>query len=429
MMASVTALSLAFPAEASNDELFSRQWSLTQIEVARAWTVSKGAGITIGIVDTGVDAGHPDLAGKVLSTADCTSGTCRDGAGQDTNGHGTIVSGIAAAASDNGRGMAGVAPDANLVVAKVLDGSVEGSPVQIEAGIHWVVDHGAKVVNLSLGDENFLSTSIAGSPLKPAIEWAWSRGAVPVLASGNYNSGLLDLGSQNYGNIDALVVGATDRGGHPAAYSSPIGTAKWGLVAPGGVGRSADGPDANVISTYLGGEYVSAAGTSMAVPHVSGVVALLLARGMSPSAAVQTLLSGLDRISCGSGCQGRLNAAAALGAGPVPVTTVTAPPPGTVAGDPTTVAPRRDASRRPVTTTTTAPTTTVPPTTAVTYPAPVTDPVPPVAAGRVMVLGATGEGGGRSPMTPITAGVLLFGVSLGLGAVTVRSRLTGGAGP
>jgi serine protease len=343
------------PAGASNDTHFDRQWALTQIRAPQAWARSTGSGVTIGIVDTGVDAGHPDLAGKVVASADCIGRPCTPAAPQDPHGHGTIVSGIAAAVTNNGIGVAGVAPDARLVVARVLNSDGEGRAGDINNGIRWVVDQGARVVNLSLGDPDLSVSTVLGTPLRSGIEYAWSRGAVPVLASGNYAAGSGDVGSGNYANLDAIVVGATTRTGAVAPYSSAVGNAKWGLVAPGGAG--AGGADSNVISTFPvaggGSGYVSAAGTSMAAPHVAGAVALLLAQGLSPTAAVNRLLSSLDRsASCGSGCQGRLDVGAAVGAGPAvagsttPSTAVSpagstgAPSRTSVPAVPTTVAPR-----------------------------------------------------------------------------------------
>jgi subtilisin family serine protease len=344
---------LAGTASATNDTYFGRQWALAQIGAPQAWTRSTGGGVTIGIVDTGVDAAHPDLAGKVVAMADCVGKPCVQGAAPDTHGHGTIVSGIAAAVTSNGRGVAGVAPDARLAVAKVLNAGGEGRVEDINNGIKWVVDNGAKVVNLSLGDPNFLAASALGTPLRTGIEYAWSKGAVPVLASGNYATGAGDLGSENYGSINALVVGATDRAGNVPSYSSPIGNAKWGLVAPGAAGA---GADSNVISTFLtsagGTGYASAAGTSMAAPHVAGAVALLLSQGQSPAAAVSRILATADKVSCGRGCQGRLNMAAAVGADPAAPTT---------AAPATTRAPSAPRTTVPRTTTTKPPATTVPP--------------------------------------------------------------------
>ena len=340
------------PAHATDDSFFDMQWNLAQIGAADAWGGSTGSGVTIGIVDTGVDPDHPDLRGKIDATANCVGGTCREGNAYDVHGHGTMVSGIAAAATGNGRGVAGVAPDARLVVAKAVDDDGKGSVEDINAAIRWVVDRGAKVVNLSVGDPNFLVVSLLGTPLRPGIEYAWSRNAVPVLASGNENLGVAGLGSSNYGSLNALVVGATDKSGGVASYSSGIGNAKWGLVAPGG---NTGGTGNDILSTYPNGRYAWVAGTSMAAPHVSGAVALLLAQGLSPSSAVSRLLGSLDKISCGSGCQGRLDVAAAVGsrAGGSPV--VTAPPAPAAA-------PGTTARPRPATTSTTspAPTTTTP---------------------------------------------------------------------
>ncbi len=320
------------PAGASNDSFFPQQWNLAQIKAEAAWAYSTGGGVNIGIVDTGVDLSHPDLAGKVTASANCLGGACRDGGADDGHGHGTLLAGIAAAATNNGRGVAGVAPDAKLVVAKAIDDQGRGDAVDIVNAIRWVVDRGARVVNLSLGDPNFLVTSLLGTPLRPGIEYAWSKGAIPVLASGNENAGVLELGSSNYGSLDAVIVGATDKGGGIASYSSPIGNAKWGLVAPGGSGG---GPGADVLSTFTNGRYAWVAGTSMAAPHVAGALALLLAQSLSPTQAVQRMLSTADRsVTCGAGCQGRLDAAAAVALGPRVAPPPTAAPPAAAAGTP-----------------------------------------------------------------------------------------------
>ena len=110
-----------------------------------------------------MEASHPDLAGKVALTADCVGRpACLDGAGNaDPDGHGTLIAGVAAAGTDNGRGVAGVAPDARVVVAKVLGPGGAGRAEDINLGIRWVVDHGARVVNISLGDPSVALSSAA----------------------------------------------------------------------------------------------------------------------------------------------------------------------------------------------------------------------------------------------------------------------------
>ena len=400
-------------ASATNDTHFSRQWALGQIGAPQAWPRTTGSGITIGIVDTGVDLGHPDLAGKIAVTADCVGRPCSAGGGNDTNGHGTIVSGIAAAVAGNGRGVAGTAPDARLAVAKVLDAAGEGRVEDINNGIRWVVDNGAKVVNLSVGDPNFLIAGGRGTPLRSGIEYAWSKGAVPVLASGNYATGVGDLGTENYGDVNALVVGASDRAGNVPSYSSAIGNAKWGLVAPGGAGSG--GAEANVISTFLlssgGSGYASAAGTSMAAPHVSGAVALLLAQGLTPAAAVSQLLATLDkRVPCGRGCQGRLDVAAAVG-----VTSAAGPPPSTVApttakaaGASVATVPGSTSVRPPVTETTT---------TVTSRPAPSRD-VPELSLSLPVPISDAPTG--RNPVVPATAAVLVLLMGGAVGAAGLR---------
>lgn len=222
----------------------------------------------------------------------------------------THNAGIAVAFKDNGRGVAGVAPEAELVVAKAFDG--EGNAIQedVSAAIKWVVNQGAQVVNLSAG-----ANLLGPASLREPIAYAWSHGAVPVLGSGNTSSQ-----SQSYGDLDALVVGATGPDDQMAPYSSPTGNAKWSLVAPGGLD---DGNNAHrILSTFWvkgkQNQYAYGSGTSAAAPHVAGAVALLLAMGYRQQAAVDRILETADAsVSCGSNsptCSGRLDVARAAGA-------------------------------------------------------------------------------------------------------------------
>jgi subtilisin family serine protease len=309
------------PAQAAGDPEFDRQWGITTIGAPAAWARTTGAGVRIGIVDTGVDLTHEDLAGHIVESTSCigTDGNALKctGSAQDDFGHGTHVAGIAAAIKDNGVGVAGVAPDAQLVVAKVFKGAT-ADEADVLAGVKWVVDHGAKVVNLSLGGAVFVVAATFGSELSKGVEYAWSHGAVPVVASGNEDLFGAGIGSSEYGNMDALVVGATGRDDHVADYSSPTGNAKWAIIAPGG-GNESQSDD--IYSTFWSkgkqNDYGYLAGTSMAAPHVTGAVALLLAQGLTKEQAVERILATADPVACGpnsDNCRGRLNVARATGA-------------------------------------------------------------------------------------------------------------------
>lgn len=339
ILALALGLVLAPWAQASNDALFAKQWALGRIGAPAAWSSSTGTGVLIGIVDTGIDLNHEDLAGKVAAHTSCIGSggnpaRCR-GSAQDDQGHGTHVAGIAAATKDNGKGVAGVAPDARLVVAKALTADGAGTTEDINAGIKWVVDRGAKVVNLSLG-EPFVFSSLFGSSLAEGVQYAWSKGAVPVLAAGNTNVLGLGIGSSQYGSLPALVVGATGPDDRVASYSSPLGNAQWSIMAPGGAGTGDEAGD--VLSTiWVRGkehQYKPLAGTSMAAPHVAGAVALLLAKGATPEGAVARILETADRsVSCGANspnCSGRLDAARAVSdsSGPADPAPVSPPPSG-----------------------------------------------------------------------------------------------------
>jgi subtilisin family serine protease len=305
-------------ASASNDPSFKEQWALGRIGAEPAWTRTTGAGVRIGIVDTGVDLEHEDLAAKIVESISCVGSNgdpakC-NGNAQDDQGHGTHVSGIAAALKDNGKGVAGVAPDAQLVVAKVLSATGTGSGSDVIGGIKWVVDHGAKIVNLSLGDPaQPISALISENELTEGVNYAWSKGAIPVIAAGNSNTGGLGLEGSSYGDMNAVIVGATGPDDKPSTYSTSTGGAKWAVVAPGGAGGGKKNDD--IYSTFWISKqknaYTYLAGTSMAAPHVSGALALLLAQGFSQEAAVNRLLDTADKdVGCESNsttCRGRIN--------------------------------------------------------------------------------------------------------------------------
>lgn len=314
---------LPSPARASDDPAFGSQWNLERIRAPEAWASSTGSGVPIAIVDTGVDLAHEDLARNVVAHTSCI-GSRGDpsrcgGSGQDDHGHGTHVAGIAAAAKDNGKGVAGVAPDAGLIVVKAVGAGGAATTEDVNAGIRWAVDQGARVVNLSLGG-NFLITSLFGSSLEDGIRYAWSRGAVPVLAAGNTN--LLGLGSSQYGDLPAIVVGATGPDDRVARYSSPLGNARWAIMAPGGEGEGNTAND--VYSTWWRrgqrDQYRALAGTSMATPHVAGAVAVLMASGATAEEAVARVLATADpTVPCGANsptCRGRLDVAAAVSGEP-----------------------------------------------------------------------------------------------------------------
>src|SRR4051812_5240585 len=175
------------------------QWALAQVGAPQAWARTTGAGVRIGIVDTGVDLAHEDLAGKVVASTNCigaagTPARCA-GSGQDDNGHGTHVAGIAAAVRGNGIGVAGMAPDAELVVAKVVSASGLATVPDVVAGIKWVVDHGARVVNLSLDSPAMTFAGVKAKAIEEGLDYAWARGAIPVLAAGSPRRLGVGLGS------------------------------------------------------------------------------------------------------------------------------------------------------------------------------------------------------------------------------------------
>lgn len=278
-------------------------WHLDEIGARVGWWAGLGQGVTVAVVDSGIDLGHPDLKGQIGAAVSCidTAGdpmacvTEADGGHPD--GHGTHVAGLVAARADDGTGVAGVAPRANILAVRTLERSCQtractpvGDTDDVAAGVRWAVAEGADVVNLSLTAGKRL-----GPELEQAVREAWDAGAIPVLAAGNRPGTFLSRPA-------GVVVTATDRSAALAPYAPSVDGVPFGLAAPGGV----DGGDpdscrlgqepAGIVSTFArdqgdGSGYGCLAGTSMAAPQVSGALAVLLSMGFTRDQALERLLT------------------------------------------------------------------------------------------------------------------------------------------
>jgi serine protease len=268
-------------ADVAPDPGRSQQWGLDAVGVDAAWTVTRGAGVVVAVVDTGV-APAPDLAGRLLPGWNVIARS--DDAGDD-NGHGTHVAGTVAEVAGNGLAESGVAPDASILPVKVLDSTGAGSDADVAAGIVWAADHGARIVNLSLGG------SQSSTVLAEGVSYARSKGVLIVAAAGN-DGGAVGVPARLSG---VIAVGAVDSNRVRAPFSA--GGRALDLVAPG-VGvlqQTLDG-----VGGYADRSW---SGTSMASPHVAGVAALALAAGRARTAAGLARL--LTRTALDLGAPGR----------------------------------------------------------------------------------------------------------------------------
>lgn len=283
-----------------NDPFFSQQWYLARMRIPAAWQLTQGDNnVIVAVVDTGVEAGHPDLAGRLVPGWNIIANNADT---WDPEGHGTLVAGEIAAVTDNNEGVAGVTWQGRIMPVRVMDASGYGYDSDIAAGIIWAVDHGARVINLSLGAPQYSQT------LHDAVAYATGKGAVVVAASGNEYSWGVDYPAAY---PEVLAVGASDENDRVAPFSN------YGLeldvVAPG----------TNIIGLAPGNRYAQGNGTSMATPLASGLAALIMAQrpGASISEVQQSIAFSADDIE-GKGWDlqsgyGRLNAWQALQSGGV----------------------------------------------------------------------------------------------------------------
>ena len=270
-------------------------WGVNRIDAEYAWAYSRGAGVTVAVIDTGVDRRHPDLAvaGGVNYVPRSLYKPVDPNGWDDNNGHGTHVAGIIAAL-DNTIGVVGVAPAATLYAVKVLDKNGSGYVSDVISGINWCAANHIQVANLSL------STQTDWTPLHTACDQAAAAGVLLVAAAGNDGSAV-DYPAA-YSSV--IAVAATDRYDQKASWSS-YGP-QLALSAPG----------VGIKSTWPGGLYAVASGTSMAAPHVAGVMALALAAGRTTNLGLSAddlyapgpdVYSGAGLVDAGEAASGILN--------------------------------------------------------------------------------------------------------------------------
>ena len=270
-----------------NDQYYVQyQPELRKIQADLAWNYSTGSGIRVGVLDTGIQANHPDLTGKVAVQYDFVD---NDSTAQDGNGHGTHTAGTVAARTNNSIGVASVGYDAQLVIGRVLGNDGSGSYAAIVSGIRWAADQRAIIISMSLGG------SSGSQALSDAIDYAAGKGCLVIAAAGNSNS---NLPSYPAYYTKVLAVGAVDNNDVKASFSN---YGSWvDIVAPG----------VNIASTYPTNQYAQLSGTSMATPIVAGSAALVWkywGTANGPTFVRNKLTQKADFVSFGGESKPRVN--------------------------------------------------------------------------------------------------------------------------
>ena len=275
------------------------------IDAPQAWTVTQGAGVKVAVLDTGIDQNHPDLSSKIVAQKNFSTASTVD----DIYGHGTHVSGIIAASTDNAVGVAGVCPGCQLMNGKVLRDDGAGAVSWAVNGIIWAADNGAKVINMSIG------FNVSSKTMENAVNYAWSKGVVLVASAGNDGNQAKEYPSA-YTNV--IAVAATDNKDKKASFSTY--GAKWVDITAPGVNVFSTFPNHPFTIQSLYGRslnYDFGSGTSMSSPMVAGTAALVWSTsyGTSNTSVRNRVQSTADAIP-GTGnywANGRVNAARAVG--------------------------------------------------------------------------------------------------------------------
>jgi subtilisin family serine protease len=270
-----------WPTDAPNDTYYGIQTDLGAIGVPAAWLRTTGnAGVVVAVLDTGIDATHPEFTGRIVPGFDALTGradTASDFAPtNDLEGHGTHVSGTIAATANNGAGIAGIAPNVLIMPIKVLDASGSGDFGGMVIGMNWAISHGARIITMSLGGT---LKALEAADLQETIDAAYAAGAVVVAAAGN-DAAAVDEYPCNF--VHVICVGSATANG-TAVSSFSTRTAALALVAPG----------ENIASSIPGNQYAYGTGTSMATPHVTGAIALM--RSLDSAISVDQIWTDLTQ--------------------------------------------------------------------------------------------------------------------------------------
>lgn len=269
-------------AGAPNDPYYPYQWHMKMLNVEKAWQTTKGKGVVVAVIDSGVSKGSDgffDLAPGYDFVDDDTTP-------DDGNAHGTHVAGTIAQKANNGVGVVGVAPEATIMPVRVLSDSGSGSNTWVANGIVWATDHGANIINMSLGGP--MSSEVVAD----ACTYAYEQGVTVIAATGN--DGYSDFIGYPAAYPTTIAVGSVDAQKTIAFYSNQ--GKEIDLVGPGGdVTKDLNGDgqaDGVVQETIEGGQwgYSFFMGTSMATPHVAGVAALIYANGVHDPDEIRAVL-------------------------------------------------------------------------------------------------------------------------------------------